>query len=590
MRYWRALIFLRDELTVGERQRLSLDHLAGVLSCTRRNAQIVIKKLVEEGWIRWQPGVGRGNLPTICLLKPVDSTIRQAALSLLAQNQIERATALLPAQERQGLLAEYLAQHRSGHVALLTPAQHHQDVLRIPFYRGIHDLDAVQLSRRTEVHLGSYIYAGLLQRDVRSGCIEGDLAAHWERRGNDWLITLRKGLMFHDGSPLTATEVKAHFERLKASDSANVRLFDCIERVDVLSPLCLKLVTQATPDFVPALLTQKAAGISKVTPDGRVLGAGAFRLDESTEWLTRLTAFEHYHGYRPWLDAVEIWNIGDRAMDFDLSSDVVHPWLVPEKTAPFSQLEAWELGCEYVLLNENWSEWMRAPAHRLRLSAFLRQLPLPESMALSDYRVAKGMLKSQAPEQSECPPVDLFGLPAPERPLVVLTYQLHDHIALAESLTAALNAAGIAATCCIDTFPDFNRAERLAEADIIISGEVFGEDSVLSWMEWLKASTALNVCLSTRHQKVLHQKLETVFQFESEAERLEAFGEVERWLVESGLYRPLWQNRQQLGIRPHLNGVSLLANGWIDFSRVVFSSPERSPEFHCENGSDHPDC
>ncbi|MEL6115435.1 hypothetical protein P0Y67_09485 [Photobacterium sp. SP02] len=43
--------------------------------------------------------------------------------------------------------------------------------------------------------------------------------------------------------------------------------------------------------------------------------------------------------------------------------------------------------------------------------------------------------------------------------------------------------------------------------------------------------------------------------------------------MDIGIYRPLWQNRQQLNVRSHLNGVSLLANGWIDFSRVVFSSP-----------------
>jgi len=55
--------------------------------------------------------------------------------------------------------------------------------------------------------------------------------------------------------------------------------------------------------------------------------------------------------------------------------------------------------------------------------------------------------------------------------------------------------------------------------------------------------------------------------------RLEHFQAIEQWLVDVGVYRPLWQNRQQLNIRSHLNGVSLLANGWIDFSRVVFSSP-----------------
>ncbi|MEI8595987.1 SgrR family transcriptional regulator [Photobacterium sp. Hal280] len=572
MRYWRALIYFREELAVGQPQSLSLDTLAEKLACTRRNAQLVIKKLVEEGWISWQPGVGRGNLPTICLKKPVDSLLKQQALSLLTQGQVERATALVPEPQRQGLLAEYLAGYRRSGPCSRSEKQP-SDVLRIPFYRGIHDLDAVQLSRRTEVHLGSYLYAGLLQRDPDSGEICGDLAAHWARAGNDWHVTLRKGLMFHDGSPLDAFAVKAHFDRLQASDSSNHRLFGCLEAVEVLAPLRLKLITNATAGFIPTLLTQKAAGISKVSHDGQVLGAGAFRLDAHTEWLTRLSAFEQYHGYRPWLDAVEIWNIGDQAMDFEVSSDVVHPWLVPGQTAPFSQLENWEKGCAYALLNENRAGWMAVPAHRQRLSAFIRQLPLPAAMTAADYRVAKGMLRSEVLCQKAGNTLDLSGLPAPERPLSVLTYQLRDHIALAEQLVTALNTAGMPATCTVETFPDFNRTERLAQADIMISGEVFGEDEELSWMEWLKASTALAVCLQPQQQRRLQRELENVFLFESLAERLEKFQEIEQWLVGIGVYRPLWQNRQQLNIRSHLNGISLLANGWIDFSRVVFSSP-----------------
>ncbi|MBD8512523.1 SgrR family transcriptional regulator [Photobacterium sp. CAU 1568] len=576
MRYWRALMYFREELAVGQARSISLDTLAQRLACTRRNAQIVIKKLVEEGWISWQPGVGRGNLPTICLKKPVDSVLKQEALSLLAQHQVERATALVPEPQRQGLLAEYLAgcrrsDNRSGNRAI--PQQEQSDVLRIPFYRGIHDLDAVQLSRRTEVHLGSYLYAGLLQRDPDSGRIHGDLAAHWERDGCDWHITLRKGLTFHDGSPLDALAVQAHFARLQASDSSNRRLFECIEEVVVLAPLRLKLTTNATAGFIPTLLTQKAAGISKVSRDGRILGAGAFRLDEHTEWLTRLSAFDQYHGYRPWLDAVEIWNIGDQAMDFEVSSDVVHPWLVPGQTAPFSQLEGWEKGCEYALLNENRAGWMAVSAHRQRLSAFVRQMPLPAAMVPADYRVAKGMLQSDLSCHHTGVAVDFSDLAVPDAPLSVLTYQLRDHIALAEQLAAALNAAGIPATCCVETFPDFNRTERLAQADLIISGEVFGEDAELSWMEWLKASTALAVCLQPQQQTRLRRELETVFLSDNLAERLDKFQEIEQWLVDIGIYRPLWQNRQQLNVRSHLNGVSLLANGWIDFSRVVFSSP-----------------
>ncbi|UTM56288.1 SgrR family transcriptional regulator [Photobacterium sp. CCB-ST2H9] len=565
MRYWRLLALLRDELDVGQTWVVSLDTVAEKLACTRRNAQMLIKRLVSEGWIQWFPGVGRGNLPTLMLLKPTDAVVTQQAVALLERNQVEQALTLMPAHAREGFLADYLAGFRSAKRADT------RDVLRIPFYRGIHDLDVVQLSRRTELHLGSYLYAGLLSKNEQTGDIQGNLAIHWEQQGNDWLFTLRKGLMFHDGTPLTSQSVREHFERLSTSDSCNRQLFDCIAGVEVLTPLRFRMIAKMTPGFIPTLLTQKAAGIAKQAGDGRIIGSGAFMLDEQTEWLTRLVAFDHYHGCRPWLDAVEIWNIGDQAMDFDMNSDVVHPWLVPGRTQQFSRLENWEKGCEYALLNENRTRWMAVAKHRRRLAAFIRQLPLPDCLQPDNYRYAEGMLQAELHPAGLSEIVDLKSLPQPERPLNVVTYQLTEHIALAEQLTHALNNAGIPASCCIETFPDFNRMARLSQADIMISGEVFGEDPELDWMEWLKANTALSACLSADTQSQLMRKIETVFSHSCREERVAQFEAIERWLVALGMYQPLWQNRQQLNVRSHLNGVSLLANGWIDFSRVVFS-------------------
>ncbi|MDN3685393.1 hypothetical protein QW180_24840 [Vibrio sinaloensis] len=53
-------------------------------------------------------------------------------------------------------------------------------------------------------------------------------------------------------------------------------------------------------------------------------GSGSFILKTQTEWQTTLTCNPHYHGFRPWLDGIEIWNIGDKAKTFELNSDVVH--------------------------------------------------------------------------------------------------------------------------------------------------------------------------------------------------------------------------------------------------------------------------
>ncbi|MCE7611167.1 SgrR family transcriptional regulator, partial [Vibrio fluvialis] len=55
MHYWKALTLLRDRLALNTPTPLSLDTFTHELGCTKRNAQLVVKKLVDNGVIRWQP-------------------------------------------------------------------------------------------------------------------------------------------------------------------------------------------------------------------------------------------------------------------------------------------------------------------------------------------------------------------------------------------------------------------------------------------------------------------------------------------------------------------------------------------------------
>jgi len=65
MHYWKALAFLRSRVLINQPTQLSLAEITEALGCTKRNAQLIIKKLVNKGWIGWKSGIGRGNLPTL---------------------------------------------------------------------------------------------------------------------------------------------------------------------------------------------------------------------------------------------------------------------------------------------------------------------------------------------------------------------------------------------------------------------------------------------------------------------------------------------------------------------------------------------
>ena len=600
MHYWKALAFLRSRLAVNQVTQLSLDELTQALGCTRRNAQLIIKKLMHEGWIEWQAGIGRGNLPRIKLIKPLQSFLQQQADVLIRENKLDQALLLIEADQRDAFLVSYIERYQSKNQG----ENSDQDILQIPFYRGTHSLDPIYVARRTESHISSYLYSNLLTFDPLKNTIEGDLAIDWNRDGNTWFFTLRKGLKFHDASPLKAQDVKAHFDRLKAADHQNSQLFNCIKKVEVLDPLRLVFHMQSLSGHLPALLTNTPAGISKEVMDGEktnIIGSGSFVLTEQNNWLTRLTAFDHFHGFRPWMDGIDVWNIGDKAKDFKLHCDLVHPHPLAEiavnQRPAFEQKVQWEKGCEYVLINANRNRFLGFEENRLVLHTLLKALGVPQDI-LKD----KGELVSFATGMLSIPQAPPYSLPKlqkeaanqaaktllekvvyvhdvegeinlDESRLQILTYPLPQHISIAKYYCEQLNKLGLACEYKVEEFPIFSLNETQRRADIVISGEVFSENIMdMNWIGWFKGCSALEECFTSEQRVWRDNELEQVFQQEDEATRSSSFKKMEAKLVDKGIYLPLFHVQQQLNQADTLNPMELLANGWIDFNRVTFNS------------------
>ncbi len=107
-----------------------------------------------------------------------------------------------------------------------------------------------------------------------------------------WEFTLRQGVRFHDGAPLTAEDVKATLERNMVPGKTVVQPgFATFEAVQVVSPTTIRIVTKK-PD--PLLLVRVAQMGSQIVParlttdDGvkelarRPVGTGAYRF---VEWV-----------------------------------------------------------------------------------------------------------------------------------------------------------------------------------------------------------------------------------------------------------------------------------------------------------------
>ncbi|KHT47817.1 ABC transporter substrate-binding protein [Vibrio sinaloensis] len=561
MRYWKALAFCQEHLSQTDWNPVSLDHFSQAMGCTRRNAQLLIKRLIKEEIIEWKPGIGRGNLPVSRRLKMLEERLTRHALHLIEQGKVEDALTLVSLAKRNQFLSEYLERYQT------VQSDHH--VLKIPFYRGTHDLDPIGINRRTEQHIADHLYATLLKASDTEGSYQGDLAHSWTLDGNSLRITLRKGLCFHDGSPLLAQDIKAHYDRLMASDSISKQMYRFIDRVSVTGPYSLTFVSLSLPSLLPKLLAKGAMGICK-QEQGRLIGSGPFILTQQTKWLTSLKANPRYHGYRPWIDGIEIWNVGDKATDFELNSDVVHGSHLKKSRHGFTQHHQWERGCVHAMLNPYRHPWMLRRQHRQWLQSILVTMSPPNDEQCEEIAQARGML-SQPSEQTTHreDKVQHWNAPLPSKPLIIMTYQLATHIAVSKQVVKTFESFGLRCELKILEYPEFNCEKTLADADILITGEVFGEDFEMSWLGWILSTNSNEACLNQKDKAWRDKQVVQIMSRPTLRGRLSGFAALEKKLITRGIYQPLYHVKQELNISDTVSAPELLANGWIDFNQVT---------------------
>src|SRR5207244_6955936 len=103
--------------------------------------------------------------------------------------------------------------------ALLTPvdlsAQTKEDTLVYALQSDIQTWDPPNSVLRESIILGYHVFDHLAARDLKTGKVGPSLAVSWRNVDDTtWEVKLRPGVRFHDGTPFTARDVKASFDRV----------------------------------------------------------------------------------------------------------------------------------------------------------------------------------------------------------------------------------------------------------------------------------------------------------------------------------------------------------------------------------------
>jgi peptide/nickel transport system substrate-binding protein len=123
--------------------------------------------------------------------------------------------------------------------------------------------------------------------------LQPGLATAWKNvNETTWEFTLRPGVKFHDGAPLTAEDVKATLERnMQPGKTVVTPGFTTIEAVQIASPTVIRIITKKPDPLIAVRMAQMGSQILPArltTDDGvkelarRPIGTGAYRF---VEWV-----------------------------------------------------------------------------------------------------------------------------------------------------------------------------------------------------------------------------------------------------------------------------------------------------------------
>lgn len=184
-------------------------------------------------------------------------------------------------------------------------------------YAGAESLDPISPSRFYEAN--QMLYSRLVRQGA-DGQPSPDIATEWSATpdARQWTFKLRKGVKFHDGSDLTAADVKYTLERINDPeiDSPAAAALSVVESVDAVDDYTVRINLSAAHADLPLLLMDYRI---RLIPEGSGdtigktgIGSGPFMLDElDPEGTTILKANPNYWEGKPAASEIEIIGIAD---------------------------------------------------------------------------------------------------------------------------------------------------------------------------------------------------------------------------------------------------------------------------------------
>jgi peptide/nickel transport system substrate-binding protein len=187
-------------------------------------------------------------------------------------------------------------------VLVVFSANAQDKVLRVVPHSNLNILDPIWTTQYMARNHGYMVYDTLFATDEKSR-IQPQMVDKWSVSPDNrlWTFTLRSGLEFHDGKPVTSEDVIASLERWGKRDSMGIQLMSFVERMDAPSASTFRIFLREACGFVLEALGKPSSNVPFIMPR-RVAETDAFK------------QIEDYTGSGPYIFRKDDFKPGDRAV------------------------------------------------------------------------------------------------------------------------------------------------------------------------------------------------------------------------------------------------------------------------------------
>ncbi|WP_127529369.1 SgrR family transcriptional regulator [Paenibacillus kobensis] len=576
------------ELGAGATVEAALEQVSDALYCTERNAKLILRKLTEKGYIEWKAGRGRGNRSRITFREDREALLLDLSRAYAEDGEYNKAFYLLQTFGEGTAASEKFMEWMNGTFGFHKQQGTLADVLRLPIKKPMVTLDPAEVIFSFDAHLIQQVWDRLVVLEENTGRILPAIAHEWEcnEDATMWTFHLRKSVLFHDGTELTAADVVYTIQRLR-SGKQNSWIVRSLSRIEAVSERVVRfhfaksnwLFIKFACSVLMSILPSGLRGQTEEQFWKHPIGTGPFKIEERAEGKLLLEANAAYYHTRPLLDRVEIVQVpqhdvlkADAARWKQLISDPNQPdlpdlsedngWIKIESNNVCTSMLSWNMQRNGLHKSEQFRSIVDRLIDRNRM---IREL------GGHRYSPANGFFPSAAGSAE----VDEASSDEELRHLItqygfdqspVTLCSLVGHQEDVQWIQRRCMEYGIQLQIRIESADKLYRIQ--SEIDAVYHALVFPEDEV-SLIESLEQEDSFLSCMvSPEHVVWIRNRLDDALACAKSADRMAIYTEIEAKLRAEHQVLFMLHTRFNTDYHPSLKGVRINTLGWIDFKHI----------------------